>query len=135
MSLIDTKTDSYTTDMLASGLAQQVSSEPLVALYKDPSLEHTYQLVIHVYIPDGVTPSLNPDFNDIKRQPTEAGELYMRQIFIDFPDPAPGVTTFSLWEIRAIYTVDGLGAEALRVKFVIGDPVTSRGTVTSVATT
>jgi hypothetical protein len=131
----DTQADSHSITLLASGLSEQVSKEPLVALYPDQVMENSYRLLIHMYIPDGVRPHLDLDFDDVERQSTEAGELELRQILIDYPTPNPRITTFSLWEARATYTVEGKVAQALRVRYVVGDPETSRGTVTSVATT
>lgn len=130
----NTFTDSHAINLLASGLSEQVSIEPLVALYRDTSIENSYRLLIHLYIPDGVAPQLNLNFDDVELQDTEAGYLELRQIHVDYATPPPRTTTFSLWEIRATYTVEGKNAQAIRVRYVVGDPKTSRGTVTSVAT-
>ncbi len=140
----NTFTDSHTITLLTSGLAEQVSTEPLVALiqerrghhHHDPDREHnSYRLLVHMYIPDGVEPRLNHDLDHVELQSTEAGELELRQIYIDYDTPMRGTSTYSLWELRATYIVEGKVAQAIRVRYVVGDPETSRGTVTSVATT
>lgn len=130
----NTVTDSHSITLLASGLSEQVSTEPLVALYPDTLHQHSYRLLVHLYIPDQVHPQLNLNFDDVELQETEAGWLELRQIHVDYPAANPRTTTFSLWEIRATYTVEGQNAQAIRVRYVVGDPKTSRGTVTSVAT-
>jgi len=121
--------------LLATRLSNQFSDEPLVALNKHPSLQHTYTLLIHFYAPDGITPALDTDFGHVVMQSTPAGSLYLRQIKIDITHLEPLAHAFSLWEVRAIYTVAADSSEGVLVQYVIGDPVTSRGTVTSVATT
>jgi hypothetical protein len=125
-------------NLVASGLVDYFSTEPLVAVIPHATQSNSYLLLIHLYIPDGPTPKLNADFNTIQQILTDAGELFLRLISIDYIRPPRGTTTYSLWKIRVEYTVEGPGAEALWVKIfhpIDSDPVTSRGTVTSVATT
>ncbi len=127
---------SVSSSMLASGLAQQASLEPLVAIYPNPEFTNSYYLVIHVYVPDDTTPILEDDFDVIVKGSTQAGDITMRQISIRYSNPTSmAVPTFSLWTFNVIYQVEGEEADAVQVMFVVGDPDTSRGTVTTVATT
>lgn len=127
---------SYKQSIFASGLVNPNALEPLVALFPEPQMEKEYRLLIHVYIPDGVEPNLNKDFSIIKEESTEAGTITTRLIAIDYDEPSAEVETYSLWVIDVTYAInDGEEAEAVLVQFVIGDPQTSRGTVTSVVRT
>lgn len=133
-----TKADSSAITLIASGLTDRFSIDPLVALYSDPQMKHSYHLLIHIYIPDGPVPVLSSDFNTIQTRKTDAGELALRLISIAYDHPASEARSFSLWKVNVIYTVEGAGAEALWVRLItpeISDPDTARGTVTSVATT
>ncbi|WP_315823801.1 hypothetical protein [Paraflavitalea speifideaquila] len=124
--------------LIASGLVDRFSLEPLVAITPNETDPNSNLLLIHFYIPDGPTPKLNSDFNTIEHVPTDAGVLDLRVISIDYVRPPRMSTTFSLWKIRVEYTVEGPSAEALWVKLIhpVSDfPVTARGTVTSVAIT
>ncbi len=99
---------------LAFGLPQQIAIEPLVAIHKGRNSVALLQSADPLYIPDGVTPRLDPNFDEVEQQPTEAGQLSLRQIYIDYDQPNPRIHTFSLWEIRAAYIVSGESAEAVR---------------------
>ncbi|RXK86886.1 hypothetical protein [Filimonas effusa] len=127
---------SYKQNLFASGLVNPNALEPLVALFPEPQMEKQYRLLIHVYIPDGVEPSLNKDFGNITEIATEAGNVSARLIAIDYDEPSAEVDTYSLWALDITYAInDGVEAQTTLAQFVIGDPQTSRGTVTGVVRT
>ena len=134
MSAIVTHPVTVVRDIIASGLAKRDSVEPLVSLYQN-AITDGYTLIIHVYIPDMCIPHLDTDFHDIKIEKTSAGNLSLRQINIDYDTPNKVPDTFSLWKFEIQYQVTGDEADGIQVRFVINDPETSRGTVTTVATT
>ena len=124
------------TTLIASGLAELFAIDPLVAVYNDGG--NSFRILIHVYVPDGCTPDLDTDFNTIEKIPTDAGELSLRLININYDRAPVNPKVFSLWKINVTYTVEGPGADALWVRLFHAhttDPETGRGTVTSVATT
>lgn len=125
------------TTLIASGLAERSTTEPLVAVFNDGE-PNSYRILIHFYIPDGPIPVLDTDFNTIETRKTDAGNIKLRLININYEYPEVQAKTFSLWKINVTYIVNGPGAEALLVRVFpphISDPETTRGTVTSVATT
>ena len=134
MPVTETHPLAVTRDIITSGLAKCDSAEPLVSLYRN-EFSDVYKLVIHVYIPDMCIPHLDTDFHDIKKEKTSAGDLLLRQINIDYDTPNKVPDTFSLWKFDIQYQVSGDEAEGIQVRFVVNDPETSRGTVTTVATT
>ncbi|NLR68445.1 hypothetical protein HGH92_29325 [Chitinophaga varians] len=118
--------------IFGSGLAARLSTEPLVAVYPDAEFPNMYHLVMSLYVPDGQEPSIDDDFNNMIEENTEAGVLLIRQIIIDYQKPESGNCTWSLWKVLIDYAIDGPQAQAIRVMYRIGDPETSRGTVTTV---
>ena len=122
---------------LLDGLPQ-TSLEPLVAFYPVEEMERVFYIKMHLFVPDGVVPILNADIDIIKTEETEAGDLSLRQIAIMRDKaPLPDIDTYALWQldIQMQLEADEPVAQGLRVKYVIGDPRTTRGTVTTVATT
>ncbi|MBC9910281.1 hypothetical protein [Chitinophaga varians] len=120
--------------LFGSGLAARLSTEPLVAVYPDAEFPNMYHLVMSLYVPDGAEPMIDDNFNNIVEENTEAGPLMIRQIIIDYPKNESPDSTWSLWKILINYAVEDekLQAQAIRVMYRIGDPETSRGTVTTV---
>ena len=122
-------------ERVASGLKESLSGEPLVSIYPDDEFPETYHLRLVLYLLDSVVPQLNEDFNTIERENTEAGLLEVRQITVAYNPPADDIDTYSIWLMDVDYVVKGPSAQAIRVKYTVGDPVTSRGTVTTVKRT
>lgn len=118
--------------LFGTGLAERLSTEPLVAVYPDAEFPNMYHLVMSLYIPDGQEPVINDNFDDMREEETEAGRLLVRQIVIDYRENAAADHTWSLWKVIIDYAVKGDQAQAIRVMYRIGDPETSRGTVTTV---
>jgi hypothetical protein len=118
--------------LFGSGLAHRLSNEPLVAVYPDGEYENMYHLVMSLYVPDGQEPEISDDFDNMKPVHTEAGDLLVRQIVIDYKTGLPADCTWSLWKVVIDYTVKGDQAQAIHVMYRVGDPETSRGTVTTV---
>lgn len=118
--------------LFGTGLAARLSAEPLVAVYPDAEYPAMYHLVMSLYVPDGQEPEINDDFNNMLEEQTEAGLLLIRQIIIDYRKPESSDCTWSLWKVLIDYAVEGDQAQAIRVMYRVGDPETSRGTVTTV---
>ncbi|QJB31147.1 hypothetical protein HF324_07125 [Chitinophaga oryzae] len=118
--------------LFGTGLAERLSVEPLVAVYPDAEFPNMYRLVMSLYIPDGQEPVINENFDDMRDEETEAGRLLVRQIIIDYQKSEAADHTWSLWKVIINYAVKGDQAQAIRVMYRIGDPETSRGTVTTV---
>ncbi|NML39193.1 hypothetical protein HHL17_18480 [Chitinophaga sp. G-6-1-13] len=118
--------------IFGSGLAARLSTEPLVAVYPDAEYPNMYHLVMSLYVPDGQEPIINDDFNHIIEENTEAGVLLVRQIIVDYQKRESANSTWSLWKVLIDYAIDGPQAQAIRVMYRVGDPETSRGTVTTV---
>lgn len=118
--------------LFGTGLATRLSAEPLVAVYPDAEYPNMYHLVMSLYIPDGQEPQINDDFDRMIEENTEAGVLLIRQIVVDYRQEESADCTWSLWKVLIDYAVNGDQAQAIRVMYRVGDPETSRGTVTTV---
>jgi len=133
MTITQTRIISLNKAILASGLPEGPCIEPLVSVYPNPEFEKTYNLQMHLYVPDTAEPKLDPNLDTILKTSTQAGELSLRIVDIDYDQPATPTGTYSLWCMNVIYQVIDEEADAVSVRFIVGDPLTSRGTVTTVS--
>ncbi|UPK72540.1 hypothetical protein [Chitinophaga filiformis] len=125
--------------LLASGLMGQLSSkEPLVSLRKSGDFQDCYDVNLHMYLPDHArNVHLDENISDCGVIEIWNGPIEVRDINIIYDNPAghPEIYAYSLWEIKFRYCVEGREMPAIRVRYVIGDPETTNGTVTSVEKT
>lgn len=119
-------------NLISSGIATVPSQEPIVTVYQTQYI-NTYHLCVFVYVPEGAYPIMDADFSEIVTESTQAGNISTRQLKISYIDPH--TQTYTLWILDVDYVVDGPEAEAIRVYYKIGDPIASRGTVTTVCNT
>ncbi|HEX6432459.1 MAG TPA: hypothetical protein VF008_32420 [Niastella sp.] len=118
--------------LLSSGITTAPSQEPIVTVYQTQYI-NTYHLCILVYVPEGAFPVMDEDFSSIVNENTQAGNIPTRQLMIRYNDPH--TSTYTLWIMEVDYVVDGTEAKAIRVYFEVGDPIASRGTITTVCNT
>jgi len=122
----------FSFSLISENITTPVSHEPLVAVY--PSEEqYTYDLFVHVYVPTGVTPTWFGQFDQVGIDTTPAGDIQVRYLYIQC-DELFG-DSYSLWASHIHYTIDINEAQAIRVLFDVGDPRSTRGTVTTVSNT
>lgn len=105
-------------------------TEPIVTVYPTGDKD-TYHLCVFVYIPEGAYPSLDKNFSDIKIEKTQAGKIPTRMFKVSYENTHQ--PTYMLWILEVDYQVEGLQADAICVYYSMGDPNTSRGTVTTVS--
>jgi hypothetical protein len=126
--------------LIASGLmgGQLVTKAPLVSLHKSGDFAGCYDVCLHMYLPDHArNVRLEDDISKVDVIEIENGPLEVREIDIAYDNPAghPEIFAWSLWEIKFRYCVEGEEMPAIRVRYIIGDPETTHGTVTSVEKT
>ncbi len=125
--------------LLSSGLmGQMASKEPLVSLHKSGDFQDCFDVLIHMYLPDHARNlHLSENISSCGVIDIENGPIEVREVNIIYDNPAghPEIYAYSLWEIRFRYCVEGRQVPAIRVRYVIGDPETTNGTVTSVEKT
>jgi hypothetical protein len=128
-------------DVVVRALAQNVSIqteiEPLVTVYPDEEFLYVYHLYILLYLMDGCSqPQLGTDLNNFESwQLPGKTDVWLRQLCISYQPPAllPECPTYTLWDIHCSYQLsDAETAFGLHTFFEVGDPKTSRGTVTVV---
>jgi hypothetical protein len=126
--------------LLASGImGQLISKTPLVSLHKSGDFYDCYDVCVHMYLPDHARNiRLDENISQAGTIPVyEDGEMEVREINIKYDNPLgnPELYAYSLWEISFRYCVEGRELPAIRVRYIIGDPETTHGTVTSVEKT
>lgn len=125
--------------LIASGLMGQLSSKaPLVSAHKSGDFPDCYDVTLHMYLPDHARHvHLDENISSCGIIVIENGPIEVREINIIYDNPAghPEIYAYSLWEIKFRYCVEGRQMPAIRVRYVIGDPETTNGTVTSVEKT
>lgn len=127
---------SYDPQLVATGLTLMgVSEEPLVAIYTDANIPNCYHLIIGLYVPAGsMNMRYTSDINDTSPVNTEAGKLTARNFMIEYTVPTHAAReAFDLWNFHIVYQVaDENTAQAVRIRTTENDPITKRGTVTTV---
>jgi hypothetical protein len=129
----------YPAQLIASGVQlSNVPDEPLVSIAPSFSVDGGYELYVAVYLPAGsINVTGSSDFTTTEEVETEAGNINVRDVFISYT--AQDVATsaaYDLWQFHFLYRV-GLNdnAQAVRVRTSENDPITRRGTVTTVIKT
>ncbi len=114
---------------------------PMVAIQKSASIVDAYDLFITVVIPTGsINITLDTNFTDTADVPTEVGALPLkvREITIDYdtPNNENSNSGSDVYLITCSYQVGTQDqAQAVYVHYTFNDPVTTRGTITTVMTT
>ncbi|MBW8682778.1 hypothetical protein [Chitinophaga rhizophila] len=125
--------------LLASGIMEQFTTmSPLVSLRKSADFYDCYDVRMHLYLPDHARNlHLDEDISQAGIVDIENGPIEVREINIiyDTPEIKPEIYAYSLWEISFRYFVEGRELPAIRVRYIIDDPETTHGTVTSVEKT
>lgn len=126
--------------LIASGLmgGQLAPKTPMVSLRASSDFYNCYDVSLQMYLPDHVRNlRLGEDISQAGYIEIENGPIEVREINILYDNPAitPEVYAYSLWQISFRYCVEGRELPAIRVRYVIGDPETTHGTVTSVEKT
>lgn len=126
--------------LIASGLmgGQLAPKAPMVSLHKSGDFYNCYDVSLHMYLPDHArNVKLDEDISSAGAIEIENGEMEVREINIIYDNPAghPELYAYSLWAINFRYCVEGRELPAIRVRYIIGDPETTHGTVTSVEKT
>lgn len=115
---------------------------PLVAINKCADVPNGYNLFITIIIPAGSDNiSLDTNFTSSISVLTEVSPttaLIVREITIDYdsPDTESDSSGYDIYLIECTYQVGtGTEAQAVYVHYTYNDPVTTRGTITTVMTT
>jgi hypothetical protein len=118
---------------IIEGVSPNPSLEPIVTVYPTEYVR-TFHLCVFVFAPTGLTPKMDDDFTRVELVTTPAGTFSARQLKVVYG--ASSSTTYSLWKMETDYSVEeGHEAPAIRVYLQIGDPIASRGTITTVSNT
>lgn len=125
--------------LLATGIMGQFATmSPLVSLRKSADFYNCYDVRMHIYLPDqSRNLKLSEDISQAGTIDIETGPIEVREIDViyDNPEIKPEIYAYSLWDISFRYCVEGRELPAIRVRYVIDDPETTHGTVTSVEKT
>lgn len=126
--------------LLASGLmgGQLTVKAPMVSLHQSADFYDCYDVTLHMYLPDhSRNLRLDDNISETGSVEIENGPLEIREINIIYDNPAghPEIYAYSLWQISFRYCVEGREMPAIRVRYIIDDPETTHGTVTSVEKT
>lgn len=125
--------------LIASGLQLgYVPEEPLVCIYPSFSIDNGYELFAAAYLPAGsINVSCSDNFTVTQKVSTEAGTLDVREIIITYTTQNESATVaYDLWQFHFLYQVgENDSVAAVRVRTSENDPVTRRGTVTTVIKT
>ncbi|HJT74875.1 MAG TPA: hypothetical protein VJ720_12665 [Chitinophaga sp.] len=126
--------------LLASGLdgGLLATKAPLVSLRQSSDFYSCYDVSIHMYLPDHARNlRLEQDISNAGTIDIENGPIEVREINVAYDNPAehPELYAYSLWALNFRYCVEGRELPAIRVRYIIGDPETTHGTVTSVEKT
>ncbi|ACU62492.1 hypothetical protein [Chitinophaga pinensis] len=125
--------------LIATGIMGQFATmSPLVSLRKSADFYNCYDVRMHIYLPDqSRNLKLGEDISQAGTIDIENGPIEVREIDViyDNPEIKPEIYAYSLWDISFRYCVEGRELPAIRVRYVIDDPETTHGTVTSVEKT
>lgn len=129
----------YAPRLIASGVQlNTVPDEPLVSISPSFSIDDGYEIFAAVYLPAGsINVSGSSDFTVTEKIDTEAGILNVRDIVISYTAQAEATSvSYDLWQFHFLYQVgQNDDAQAIRVRTSENDPITRRGTVTTVIKT
>lgn len=124
-------------ELIREGLNQIDSHEPYVTFAQNPSGEFLNTVNILAFVPSKVEnfEILGPGEKEIVK--TDLGEISTRTIRIKWMDEVkPSKRPHDLWYITVDYSAikPKIKDEVIRVVYEYGDPITSRGTVTTTGT-
>jgi len=135
----DITINSLSLKLQQTNLPVAFATEPLLAVQTEGEQTNApYSLQFVMYLPDGVFPILDiVAFSTVAPIETEAGTLLGRSAAIEYIRPAAGSgTTYNCWTLELNYVVNANPAQVVWSHYVIkdaeNDPVTTRGTVTTV---
>ncbi len=129
--------ETITKKLLISGLNEVSSTEPFVTFAQNEVGDYNNTVNILVFIPSSVKSFVVLGPGKKEKVKTDDGEVVTRTIKIKWEDDVkPTVQPHDLWSIEINYNTSASKKKdsVIRVVYVYGDPVTSRGTVTTTGT-